>query len=441
MSKSKDFAAEAVKAAKSRTVSAPVLSMSPEFLNGHFDAQTSWRNGNRWSVLAGPAPPSPAEPSTFFGKGKARLQELSSATITTHRPVSLHDSPVLEKRWPQSRLLKVPAQPSLAGVVAAPQATWLPLPPIDNDLRPSSSSPSKVHGSMLSATSRVKLRDLALSAQQSMAVSPSVIGTAAEVTSGSASVSGPPSGFDASSGSGLTSSASDSGSTSSGSVEIVCTGAMCVPMSFAQSGLVMTDKAPEAEHLKADLVAASDNHLMMSCVIPTCPEHRSQLESLWLLPARSTADMQSSTLDESVDLVVASQECQPPSPTGDCLAMVRLNARPNVLALSPPSHFRRSTAPAHVPSPSTSAMGGSSSPASAAFLFRCDLVPQGDGVPVTGTLDQIPGSNEPRLLMGRLGREGPSRALPSQRRAASSTSPQQKRRFTRAAGITWRGRH
>ena len=403
--------------------------MSPEFRNGHFDIQASWRNGNRWSVLAAPAPPSPAESFTPLGKGKARLQEPPSATMSTHCPIPLRGSPVLDKRWPQSRLLKIPTQAPSAGVVEAPQATWLPLPSIDKDLRPSGSSASKVHGSMLSATCRVKLRDLALSAQQSIAGSPPVVGPALCVASGSASVSGPPSGSDASPGSG-------SSSASSESVDIVCTGATCVPVSFVQSRLVVTDtEAPAVERPKADLVEASDDHLATSRVAPICPEDRSQLGSLWLLPTRSTTDMQSS--DESVNLVIASQECQPPSPTGDCPAVVRLNSRSTPLAVPSSSHSRRSTAPAHVPSLSTSVMGGSSSPSSAAFLFRCDLVPQGDAVPAMRTMDQSPSLDLPRPPTRR--RDGPPRAFTRHRRAMSSTLPEQKQRSLHAAGFAWRG--
>ncbi|KAI1786344.1 hypothetical protein LXA43DRAFT_1034311 [Ganoderma leucocontextum] len=432
---------------KSRTMSAPGLSMSPMFRTGILDDQASWRNGNRWSALAVPAPPSSVEVPKSIDKGKARLQELPSLTRMAPRLVSSDGSPVLEKKWPQSRLLKAPTQNPSTIATKAPEAThWSLSSSGKDDLGASGSGPSKVRGSMLSATCRVKLRDLALSAQQSMAVSPPVVAPSSCIASGSDAASGSACGSDVASGSGVTSSASGS---SSDSVVIVCSGGKCVPVSFAQPGLIVMDKIPPAEQFKADF-EASDDLLAKARVTLTCPEDTSQLEPVLLLPSRSAVDMHSSPLDDSIDLVIASQECRPPSPTRECPAVVRLSSRSSPFALSSSSRFRRSTAPAHVSSPSTSAAdvhlrespsGASAPPPSP---LRHDLatpdVPQSIAVRNARRSDQTPGTTGLARMSPRRRDWLHSRAFPGHRRAITSAllgreqQSVQVARFTRRDG-------
>ncbi len=330
-------------------------------------------------------------------------------------------------------------QPSLPIAEKALGATWSSLSSCDRGDGPGSSGfgASNMRGSLLSATCRVKLHDLALSAQQSMAGPSPVVAPSLHLASGAHSVSGCGSGPDGTCDPGETSSASGSSSGSSDSVVIVCSGATCVPVSSAEPGLVVTDKAAAAEHLQADLPEASDSNLATSGVAFACPEDRSQLESALLLPTRSAADMRSSVLDESVDLVIASQECRPPSPAGDRLAVVRLNGRSSPLVPSSSFRFRCPTAPAHVSSP-TSAVGESSCASAATAPLERLVVPQGIVVPRMWTLDQTPGADLPRPPTRRS--HGPPRAFAGHRRGMSSTLLEREQQSIRAAGFIWRGR-
>ncbi|KAM5537980.1 hypothetical protein V8D89_008456 [Ganoderma adspersum] len=403
--------------AKLRTVSAPASSTSPMFRFGHVDDQASWRNGNRWSALAAP--------TSSIGKEKGRLQELSSATMPCTILGDKHS--IAEKRWPQSRLLKALtlAPSTSAGKVS--EATCSPLLSSNKDygLGSSDSGASRVRGSILSAASRVKLRDLALSAQQSVVAPPPVVVPSFCPGSGSNAASG----SDATLYSGAIPGSSGSSSASSESVIFACSGTTCVPVSFAQPGPAVNDKAPLVGQLQANFAEASGDLLAQSRGTQPCSADASRLESLLLLPTRSIPDVHSSPLDESADLVIASRECRPLSPTGDCPAVVRLNASSSPSARSSSSCFRSSTAPTFLSSPSPSAVDESSSRAPVAVPSRHDFAPRGIIVPRMPTPDQSPGLDLPRLPTRR-----------RERREMSSTFLlQREQRSTRAAGFSQRG--
>ena len=402
--------------AKSRTVSAPASSTSPMFRFGRPDHQANWRNGNRWSALA---TPTSAETFTFIGKGKGHLPELSS--MATARTVLVDSGTVLEKRWPQSRLLKAKTEVPSASVGKALEATCSPLVSSgqDNGLGFSDAGASKMRGSMLSAASRVKLRDLALSAQQSVVASPPVSVPSPYLDSGSNFGSG----SGATPASGVISSSSGSSSASSESVVIVCSGTTCVPVSFAQPGPTASDKAPLVGPSKADFVEASSDLLAQSQATQPLSVDASQLASVLLLPTRSVPDMHSSPLDESADLVIASRECRPLSPPGSCLAVVRLNASSITSVLPSSSRSLSSTAPTHVSSPSASRVGESSSRIPVAVPSRHDFAPRGIVVPRMPTPDQVPDSDLAKPPTRKRGRRGIMSSAFLQREQRSTQAP------------------
>ena len=400
---------------KSRTVSAPASSTSPMFRYGRPDNQASWRNGNRWSALA---TPTSAETFTFIDKGKRHLQELSS--MATARTVPGDGRAVLEKKWPQSRLLKAKTEVPSASVGKAPEATcsFLVSSSQDNGLGFSDTGASRMRGSMLSAASRVKLRDLALSAQQSVVASPLVSAPSPYLDSGSNFGSG----SGATPASGVISSSSGSSSASSESVVIVCSGTTCVPVSFAQPGPTVSDKAPLVGPSQANFVEASGDVLAQSQATQPLSVDASQLSSLLLLPTRSVPDVHSSLLDESADLVIASRECRPLSPPGSCLAIVRLNASSTISVLPSSSRPRSPTARTHVSSPPASGMGESSSRIPVAVPSRRDFAPRGIAVPRMPTPDQVHDLDVARPPNRKRGRRG----------IMSSTFLQREQRSTRA---------
>ncbi|PIL33658.1 hypothetical protein GSI_04281 [Ganoderma sinense ZZ0214-1] len=410
-----------------RTTSAPASSTSPTSRFGQADDDLGgWRKGNRWSALVAPTL---AELLMSNGKGKKRPREYSTRDPRDESP---------EKRWPQSRLLKTPTQVPYTSVGKASDAgaTWPSLlsSSKENGSGSSDSSANGMRGSMLSATSRVKLRDLALSAQQN-SVAPRLVPASSPSNFGLGSGASP--------GSGAVSSSSGPGSSSSTSATIVSPGATCVPTSFAQPELVVVD-ADEAlvKRLpQAALPEAGADLLATSCAAQTCRDGILPLESVLLLPDCSTADVRSSSLDESVDLVIASQECRPPSPTGDSPVVVRLNATSSPMVPSFSFGLGNHTIPAinwapigrkwaPVPPYRTSVVP----PSRHEFSFA----PEGVAVPKMPTLGPTPGFDlaGPRTEGG----DRPIRPLSSHGEAMSAAFLEREQRAMRDDWLAWWGR-
>ncbi|TBU27876.1 hypothetical protein BD311DRAFT_361560 [Dichomitus squalens] len=334
--------------------------------------RSGWRNGNRWSALLFSPPLSSSEESRTraLDKGKARSQE--HLELVMESPLASSRGAPEANRWPDSAILKESMLASLAMVGKTP-ATTSSFSAV-SEMRAVSAGNARMHGSLLSAASRVRLRDLARQARCG-AVAPLVNAASTSVTSSSSvapilnndlvsgllatSVSRATSTNDSSScGHDFVPSsgpcdASASSSYGLSAVLDVEMASLCnegnADVSDASSEFAATSALTRPVRDRCSLVVGDSAHMSTS--------HDTSLrEPALLLPPLSDFDLHfmSKAMDERASLVIASQDDGKSEQTGRGEAIVRLKASgTRVLWPQCPPHSRRSTAP---PTPFSSPM-------------------------------------------------------------------------------------
>lgn len=326
--------------------------------------RSGWRNGNRWSALASSSPSSSSEESRTLDKGKARSQESLELALESLLAYGLGASE--ENKWPDSTILKESMLASLA-IAGKTPATTSSLSSAVSEMQAASAGNARMRGSLLSAASRVRLRDLARQARCAV-VAPLVNASSTSVQSSSSTAaiveddsgSGPL----ATSVSGATSS-HDSGLHDCDSVPSSGSDDPSASFSDGLSAVVDIEKACLDNDGNADVSNASGElaaampalirpsgercSLVVGDSTPMSTSHGASLtESVLLLPTLSDFDLHflSKAMDERAHLVIASQEDGKPEPTGEGEAIVRLKASSRRASLPESSpHSRHSTAP------------------------------------------------------------------------------------------------